>query len=137
MTGKPKISTSRRQVLPDIDLPQTRFRIDCNIEGKSLHRLVYSPMLYILFSTIQGVNDKKWFYLHLHSIALKTFLLSPLKCTLIYQLSFSRGKSINLYKFCNQTKYVREKQKQICGLLFFIHSVVYNFKESTKLKKFC
>jgi len=28
VTGKPKISTSRRQVLPDIDLRQTRFRID-------------------------------------------------------------------------------------------------------------
>ena len=27
--AKPKISTRRRQVLPDIDLRQTRFRIDC------------------------------------------------------------------------------------------------------------
>jgi len=27
VTGKPKISTSPRQVLPDIDLRQTRFRI--------------------------------------------------------------------------------------------------------------
>ena len=30
MTGKPKISASRTQVLPDIDLRQTRFRIDWN-----------------------------------------------------------------------------------------------------------
>jgi len=28
VTGKPKISTSRRQVLSDIDLRQTRFRMD-------------------------------------------------------------------------------------------------------------
>jgi len=28
VTGKPKIPTSRRQVLPVIDLRQTRFRMD-------------------------------------------------------------------------------------------------------------
>jgi len=31
VTGKPKTSTSRIQVLPDIDLRQTRFRMDCDI----------------------------------------------------------------------------------------------------------
>jgi len=31
VTGKPQISTSRRKVSPDIDLQQTRFRIDCNL----------------------------------------------------------------------------------------------------------
>ena len=38
MTGKPKMSTSRRQVLPGIDLRQTRFRIDCTcLEFQSLN----------------------------------------------------------------------------------------------------
>jgi len=32
VTGKPKISTSRRQVLPDIDLGQTRFRINWSVD---------------------------------------------------------------------------------------------------------
>ena len=32
MIGKPKISTSRRQILPDIDLRQTRFRIDSHLD---------------------------------------------------------------------------------------------------------
>jgi len=30
VTGKPKISTSRNFFLPEIDLRQTRFRMDCD-----------------------------------------------------------------------------------------------------------
>jgi len=32
LTGKPKNSTSRRQVLSDIDLRQTRFQMDCGCQ---------------------------------------------------------------------------------------------------------
>jgi len=33
VTGKLKISTSRRHVLSDIDLRQTRFRMDCRTKS--------------------------------------------------------------------------------------------------------
>jgi len=46
VTGKPKISTNRRQVLPDIDLRQTRFRMDCYI----------SNFLYMIVEDIQGLQ---------------------------------------------------------------------------------
>jgi len=41
VTGKPKISTSRRQVLPDIDLRQTRFHIDCVFTCIIFHLSIY------------------------------------------------------------------------------------------------
>ena len=42
MTGKPKIPTSRRQVLPVIDLRQTRFHIDCPMLASKMFTITFS-----------------------------------------------------------------------------------------------
>ena len=48
VTGKPKISTGRRQVLPDIDLRQMRFRIDCTPQYLSQKRYLVERIIHSL-----------------------------------------------------------------------------------------
>jgi len=81
VTGKLKISTSRRQVLSDIDLRQTMFRMDCHTT-RILPCYIKWTCYIDLFSG--PYRQRKWFtFIHHPSTSIFTSIVSNCCCNRI------------------------------------------------------